>query len=91
MDETSLVLEIGTDNVFADTGVPHPEEALERATLMSGVVDAIRTRRLTDQQAAELLGTSVSTVAELWRGRLSRFSHQRLAGFASALGVAPAA
>jgi predicted XRE-type DNA-binding protein len=80
-----LEYEIGSDNVFADTGVPNPEEALARAQLMSRVTGIIRERRLTQARAAEILGTNQPTVSDLMRGKMSKFSLERLIGFLNAL------
>ena len=77
--------EIGSGNVFADIGVPNPEEALARAELMGRVTDLIRARNLTQARAAELLGTNQPTVSDLMRGKLSRFSLERLIAFLNAL------
>lgn len=80
-----LEYEIGSANVFADTGVPQPEEALARAELMRRVTNAIRERRLTQSRAAEILGTNQPTVSDLMRGKMSRFSLERLIAFLNAL------
>jgi predicted XRE-type DNA-binding protein len=84
MDEP-LEYEVGSDNVFADTGVPNPDEALARAQLMSRVTNIIRERRLTQTRAAEVLGTNQPTVSDLMRGKMSKFSLERLIGFLNAL------
>lgn len=85
MTDEPLEYEIGSDNVFADTDVPHPEEALARAQLMSRVMDIIRERGLTQTRAAEILGTNQPTVSDLMRGKLSKFSLERLIAFLNAL------
>lgn len=80
-----LDYEIGSDNVFADTGVANPEEALARAQLMSHIIDEIRERKLTQARAAELLGTNQPTISDLMRGKMSKFSLERLIAFLNAL------
>lgn len=87
--DSELDFEVGSDNVFADIGVPNPDEALARARLMSRVVDAIRERRLSNTGAAELLRTDESAVDDLMRGRFHRASLERLTAFAAALGLDP--
>jgi predicted XRE-type DNA-binding protein len=77
--------EIGSDNVFADTDVPNPEEAFVRAELMRRVTNIIRERRLTQARAAEILGTNQPTVSDLMRGQFPKFSLDRLIGFLNAL------
>jgi predicted XRE-type DNA-binding protein len=85
MRDEPLEYEIGTDNVFADTGVPDPEAALVRAKLMSRVTDIISERRLTQKRTAEILGTNQPTVSDLVRGKMSKFSIERLITFLAAL------
>ena len=85
MKDEPLEYEIGSDNIFADIGVPNPEEALARAQLMSRVTDIILERRLTQRRAAEILGTNQPTVSDLMRGKMSKFSLERLIAFLAAL------
>jgi predicted XRE-type DNA-binding protein len=75
-----------SDNIFADFGLPDAEELLARAKLMSRVYDIIRQRRLTQAQAAKILGTNQPTVSDLMRGKFNKFSLERLIGFMTALG-----
>jgi predicted XRE-type DNA-binding protein len=86
MDDEPLEYVIGSDNIFADTGVPNPEEALARAELMRRVTHILRERRLTQAAAAKLLGTNQPTVSDLLRGKMSKFSLERLIRFLNALG-----
>jgi predicted XRE-type DNA-binding protein len=85
MSDEPLEYEVGSDNVFADTGVPNPDEALARAQLLSRIIDIIRERRLTQARAAEILGTNQPTVSDLMRGKMSKFSLERLIAFLNAL------
>jgi len=78
-------VEFGSGNLWADIGRPDADEALARAELMSRVVDLIRKRRLTQARAAEILGTNQPTVSDLVRGKMSKFSLERLIGFLNAL------
>jgi predicted XRE-type DNA-binding protein len=73
-------------NVFADMGTPHAEEALAKAELAHKIIDIIRTRRLTQIQAAELLGVDQPKISALTRGRLASFSIDRLLRFLMLLG-----
>ncbi|HEX6912055.1 MAG TPA: helix-turn-helix transcriptional regulator [Longimicrobium sp.] len=85
MSDETPVVELGSGNLWADIGRPDAEEALARAELMSRVTDIIRERRLTQARAAEILGTNQPTVSDLVRGKLSRFSLERLIAFLNAL------
>lgn len=72
-------------NVFADLEVADPEEALVKAELAHAISTIIVERRLTQTQAAELLGIDQPKVSALMRGRLSGFSVDRLLRFLLAL------
>src|SRR5271154_383481 len=51
-----IKVEVGSGNVFADLGLPNPEESLAKAELASRIGEVIRQRRLTQAAAAEVLG-----------------------------------
>ena len=71
----------GSGNVFADLGIAHPEEALAKAELAHKIISLIDARKLTQTEAAELLGIDQPKVSALVRGRLSAFSMERLLRF----------
>jgi predicted XRE-type DNA-binding protein len=72
---------IGSGNVFADLGLPNSEERLVKAELARKISEAITFRKLTQVQAAELLGIDQPKISALVRGRLSGFSIDRLFQF----------
>ena len=72
-------------NVFADMGARDAEELLAKAELARVIRQQIRARQLTQQDAAALLGVSQPDVSDLVRGKLSRFSRDRLERFLNAL------
>lgn len=76
----------GSGNVFADIGLPNPEEHLAKAQLVSMIDDVIQTRGLTQADAAELMGIDQPKVSHLLRGRFHGFSTHRLMEFLNALG-----
>ena len=73
-------------NVFADLGVPQPEEELAKAQLASRVRQVIRQRRLTQAAAAALMGIDQPKVSALLNGRLANFSSERLMRLLTRLG-----
>jgi predicted XRE-type DNA-binding protein len=85
MDD-EIKVEIGSGNVFADLGLPNPEEHLAKAELASRLGEAIRQRRLTQAATAELLGIDQPKVSRLMRGHLTNFSTDRLMHFLTLLG-----
>lgn len=76
----------GSGNVFADLGLPNPEERLMKADLTMQITDAIRARRLTQAKAAKLFGIDQPKISRLLRGQLSGFSTERLIHFLNLLG-----
>ena len=77
--------EIGSGNVFADIGLPNPEERQLKARLARLVNSSISARGWTQQHAAEVLGTTQPKVSDLSRGRLKNFSVERLMTFLTLL------
>jgi predicted XRE-type DNA-binding protein len=76
-------------NVFEDLGFS-PEEAENlkiRAVLMDAIEDLIESRGLTQQRAAELLGTTQPRVSDLIRGKINEFTIDSLVKMLSHAGV----
>ena len=69
---------VSSGSVFADLGLPKPEEALAKGELAHKITLVIRERGLTQMQAAALLGIDQPKISALVRGRLSGFSMDRL-------------
>lgn len=76
----------GSGNVFADLGLPNPEERLAKAQLAYAIAQAIQERGLTQREAAALMGIDQPKVSHILRGRLADFSTDRLLGFLTGLG-----
>jgi predicted XRE-type DNA-binding protein len=74
-----------TGNVFEDMGMRDAEERLAKAELARVIRKIIRERDLTQNEAAELLGAKQPDVSDLMRGKLSRYSLERLERFLNAL------
>jgi len=73
-----IEVEEGSGNVFADIGLPNPEERLAKADLAIRIGEAIRGRRLTQTRAAHILRIDQPKISRLLRGQLSGFSTERL-------------
>jgi len=73
-------------NVFEDLRVGEPAEALAKSELAALIARVLRTRELTQAAAAKLLGIDQPKVSELLRGRLTRFSTERLITLLTRLG-----
>ncbi len=75
-----------SSNIFADLGLPNPDELLVKAELVHRISELIAERQLIQSEAAEVLGIDQPKVSALMRGKLSGFSTERLFRFLNALG-----
>jgi predicted XRE-type DNA-binding protein len=85
--DSSTPIEVGSGNVFADLGLPNPEEALAKAEIARLIARSIRERGLNQLEAAKVLGIRQPRVSALTRGRLAPFSLEKLLEFARKLGL----
>ncbi|MBL8201122.1 MAG: XRE family transcriptional regulator [Chromatiales bacterium] len=79
-------VEAGSGNVFADLGLPRPDETQAKVRLAVAIQRSIADLGLTQIEAAQRLGTSQPKVSALLRARLEGFSVERLMKFLAALG-----
>jgi predicted XRE-type DNA-binding protein len=68
----------GSGNVFADLGLPNPEERLLKANIVSELHRLIKTRGLTQVKAAKLVGIHQPDLSLLLRGDFDDYSMERL-------------
>lgn len=73
-------------NVFADLGLPNPEERLAKAELALQINRLIEQKKLTQVKVAKLLDIDQPKVSLLAQGKLSGFSLERLFKFLNLLG-----
>lgn len=73
-------------NVFADLGLPHPEQELLKAKLTLRIYQLIKRRGLKQTEAGKILGIRQPHVSALMRNRAGAFSVERLMDFLTALG-----
>ena len=78
--------EDSSGNVFADLGLPHPEQEQIKARLTLQIYKLIKERGLTQVEAGEILGIKQPHVSLLMRNRSGSFSVGRLMEFLTALG-----
>lgn len=76
--QTAETVELGSGNVFADLGLPDPDERQLRVQLAMRLNDLLKAEGLTQATAAKLLGIAQPHVSELKNYKLSRFSSERL-------------
>jgi predicted XRE-type DNA-binding protein len=73
-------------NVFADLKLPQADDLLAKAELAAKIISEVQRRRLTQSQAAAILGIDQPKVSALRQGKLSGFSIERLMRFLLLLG-----
>jgi predicted XRE-type DNA-binding protein len=74
------------NNVFADLGLPNPEQQLLKSRLTLEIYKIIETRGLTQARLSDVLGIKQPHVSTLMRNRAGNFSVGRLIAFLTALG-----
>jgi predicted XRE-type DNA-binding protein len=81
-----IEFERSSGNVFADIGLPNPEEHLIKASLVLKIDDLMKQRGLKQVEAAKLFGVKQPDVSKMLRGEFRQFSVERLLRFLVALG-----
>jgi predicted XRE-type DNA-binding protein len=77
---------IGSGSVYADLGMKNHQEMETKSNLVIEISKAMKKKKLTQQQAAELIGISQPKLSELLSGRFRGYSVERLIHFLNALG-----
>jgi predicted XRE-type DNA-binding protein len=77
---------LSSGNVFADLNLPQADDLSVKAELAARIIAEIRQRRLTQSQAAAVLGIDQPKISALKQGKLSGFSIERLMRFLAVLG-----
>ena len=84
--KSRISAEESSGNVFADLGLPNPEQEQLKARLTLQIYRIIKARKLTQAQAGNLIGIAQPQVSLLMRNRSGNFSVERLMTFLTALG-----
>jgi predicted XRE-type DNA-binding protein len=71
-------IEHGSTNVYADLGLADAEEMLVKAQLATKIGDIIKRRKLTQVQAADLLGITQPKLSGLLRGQFRGVSEVKM-------------
>ena len=83
--EEKTRIEESSGNVFADLGLPNPEQELLKARLTLQIYKIIKERGLRQAEAGTILGIKQPHVSALMRNRAGNFSVARLMKFLTAL------
>lgn len=68
----------GSGNVYADLGFPDAESMLVKAHMATAIADSIDSRKLTQKQAAEILGMTQPKLSNLLNGRFRGISEAKM-------------
>ncbi len=79
-------IEIGSANVYADLGRPDADAMLVKAQLASKIDDILKRRKLTQAQAAEILGIPQPKLSGLLRGQFRGVSEAKMMDCLTKLG-----
>lgn len=77
---------VSSGNVYADFEFQNPQEAQTKAELAMTITDIIKQRKLTQAEAAEIIGIDQPKISKITRGLLSEFTIERLMRFVLSLG-----
>ena len=83
---TDTTIRHGGTNVFADLGFADPETHLLKARLVGQMVAIVRERKLTQTQAARLMGIGQPDVSRLLKGQFRDVSVGRILRLLTGLG-----
>ena len=73
-----MQIENGSTNVYADLGFENADEMLVKAQLATKIGEIIRRRKLTQIQAAELLGIPQPKLSNMLRGQFRGISETKM-------------
>jgi predicted XRE-type DNA-binding protein len=74
-------VEIGSENIFADLGLPDATAHFLKAQIVSEIYRLTNARKLTQAQAGELMAISQPEVSRMFKGNFREYSVDRLMGF----------
>jgi predicted XRE-type DNA-binding protein len=83
--EEPIEIEARSRNVFEDLGLPDAGARLAKAELARVIRNIVTEKNWTQRRAADVLGIAPPDVSDLMRGKLARFSQERLERFLNSL------
>ena len=76
--QRDIPIEKSSGNVYADLGYADSDDMLVKAQIVAKIAEIIEQRRLTQEQAAEILGLTQPKISRLLRGQFRGVSERRL-------------
>ena len=81
-----MEITIGSDNVFADLGLPNAEKLKIKSDLVRQIIKAIRKLGITQEQAAKRMGITQPKVSAMLSGGFNNLSERKLMDCLNRLG-----
>ncbi len=78
MEVETIEIEMGSGNVFADLGLPNPEERQMKSLRAIQIRELVDIKGLTQAEAIRQTGVSADEMTAIFRGRLSELSLDQL-------------
>lgn len=78
MNDEPIEIVRGTDNIFRDFGMEHPDRRLLQARLAGEIIKALDADKLTVRAAEALTGIAAADFSRIRNVRLDRFTIDRL-------------
>lgn len=75
-----------TGNIYADIGFANPNDMLVKAKLAAKIGDIIKSKRLTQEKAAEIVGIPQPKLSRLLRGDFAGVSQEKMISVLTLLG-----
>lgn len=79
------MIDQSSDNVYEALGFPDADLMHLKATIVSGILDVLKERRLTEAEASSFLGTSQSELAGILRGQFRKIPTAKMMGYRNLL------
>lgn len=86
--QRKIEFEKSSGNIFADLNFADAEAMHQKANLTQVIREKIRARSLTLSDAAQLVGTGISTMTDIYNWRIGAISHETLFSIAEQLVLA---
>lgn len=81
-----MSLEASTGNVYADLGMANADEMIVKAQLATKISEIIKSRKWSQQQAAEVLGMTQPKLSNMLRGQFRGISESKMLDCLTRLG-----
>ena len=78
---TKVRVEVSSNNIFADLGLPDAEAHFLKAQIVSEIYRLTKQRKLTQAQAGKRMGISQPEVSRMFKGNFREYSVDRLMEF----------